>query len=96
MASRLRELLDEQKVPHTGNVKRWARDIDVLLRKPNVDQDEAKTILEWSQTPDCWHVVRSGESFKGKYGDMLVAWRKQQRRKAPEPQNQFQDLRSVE
>jgi hypothetical protein len=83
LAERLKELLIKNDMPVVGKPEKWPEQMDVLLRKPGVHPAEAMEILEWSQTPDCWYIVRSGEAFKKKYFDLLASWRKKQQREGP-------------
>ena len=67
------ERLHKDFVPsYTGNPKRWAKDIELLLRKK--DKDEVMAVLRWTKNPKCFWFsnIMSGSSFKREYDRLLA------------------------
>jgi len=54
-------------------IQRWAQDIEKLLRIDNVDFEEFKRVLAFSQVDPFWQKnILSGEKLRARYGDLLV------------------------
>ena len=71
-----RELTEKKK---DTTLKRWASDIEKLLRIDNVDFEQFKDVLAFSQTDNFWKDnIRSGTKLREKYDELAIKMRKGQ------------------
>ena len=66
------KLLESEK-EQQATVKRWARDIDLLLRRDHYSEAQVRELIEWCQADQFWlQNIRSGYKLRKQVEDLMI------------------------
>lgn len=62
------------KVPQSENQRqRWAKDIDLMIRRDKIAADDIAAVIEWSQNDNFWRSnILSGKKVREKYQQLVM------------------------
>lgn len=65
-----RELAEDKK---EASLKRWAKAIDLMIRKDNRSPDSIEKVIKWAQNDKFWHKnILSGDTLKDKFDRLIL------------------------
>ena len=91
--SKLLESVKEQQV----SVKRWALDIDLMLRRDHYSEAQVRELIEWSQADQFWlQNIHSGYKLRKHAVELSVKMRSEQAKKSGSAKSTDQEYEELE